>query len=323
MRLRCRTVYPDGNAPGMNSSSRPRTASPARNVATAIALIGLFAGSVALFRSVSVRLRSSPLASSGTHSLSAEPIREEVGAPAATDASALPAAIPASYGLPFPPGGVVSSAAAEIELPQPPTGDYEMNLTAGQIDALVEKRYGGLFQSLGLPPGQLARLRALLGERQQATIDAANSALQTGLNPDRDLSVILGAIGQAQAAVDMTLRNELGETILAACRDFDRTLCERNAVRDFARLIAITGEALAPEQQKQLVQILKNSPAQNPQEDMDRAIFGGINTRARISDQAIAEAAAILPPRQVELLRELQRSRVEEDAGRQRSGRQF
>ena len=308
----------------MGPSHRPGMVPAARKAAVAIAVIGLFAGALGLFRNVPSFFRSPALASSRTSPPAAGPIRGEATARAVGEAQELPSASPASHeaSASFPSSGSASRAPVEIDLPEPPTGDYELNLTSAQIGAIVEARYGSFFQSLELPPEQLARLRALLGERQQATIDAANSALQTGLNPNRDLSVILGAVEEAQAAVDTTLRNELEETILAACRDFDRTLCERNAVDDFARLVAMTGEALPMEQQKQLVRILKNSPVRNSQEDMDLAIFGGMNTRARISDPAIAEAATILTPRQMELLRELQRSWADEDTGRQRSGRQ-
>lgn len=244
------------------------------------------------------------------------PNPDEATAPAATDASALPPAIPATYQLPslVQPSSVVAPAPVEIELPPPPSGDYELNLTAEQISAIVEKRYAGLFQALGLPPERLARLRSLLVERQQATVDAANAALLVGINPVRELLTIRHAIAQYQAEIDTSLRNELGESVFAAYRDFDRTLGERNSVGDFARLLAATSEPLRPEQEAQVMQILKNFPGWDSPVDFARAIYGGIDARARISEQAVAAATTVLSPRQLELFRQIQQRQVAVDA---------
>ncbi len=203
-------------------------------------------------------------------------------------------------------GSAIPPAAVEVSLLPPPSGDFDLTLTAEQINALVETRYSGLFHALGLPADRLARLRALLAERQQATVDAANAALMVGLNPIRDLTTIRRAIEEVQAPIDAALRDELGEPVFAACRDADSAIRERNSTGDLARLLAGTSEPLRPEQEKQVMQILKNSPGQEFPMDMDRAIYGGINDRARISDQTVAAAAKVLSPRQLERFRQLQ-----------------
>lgn len=283
-----------------------------------IAVLCLFTGFALFLQTAS---KTPPLTSPippPTNERAMGPSSGEVAAHAETDVAALPPAIPAVKKSPssLPVDSAVSQSVVEINLPPPPSGDYELNLTAEQINATVEKRYGGLFQSLGLPPEQLARLRWLLAERQQASVDAANAALQAGVNPVRELPTIRSAIDEAEASIDSILRNEMGESVFNACRDFDRTLRERNLVGDFSRLLAVTGEPLQPELDRQVVQILKNFPAKDAPMDVDRAIFGGIKTRARISAQAMTEAATVLSPRQLEILRQLQRHDAAEETRR-------
>ncbi|HEX2851594.1 MAG TPA: hypothetical protein VHO24_00040 [Opitutaceae bacterium] len=195
---------------------------------------------------------------------------------------------------------------AEIALPLPPSGDFELTLTAAQISAIVERRYGAFFLSLSLPPDRLVRLRSLLIERQQVTIDAANAALLFGLNPVRDLPVIQRAIQEFQTAVDTKLREEFGDAAFTAYRDFDLTLRERNSVGDFAQRLAATAEPLRPEQEKELLLLLKNSPAEEISRNIDQAIFGGLNERAPITKETIASAARVLSPRQLEIFQTLQ-----------------
>lgn len=213
-------------------------------------------------------------------------------------------------------GGNPERAVVEFALPLSPSGDFDLSLTEEQIAALVEAQYGGVFPSLGLPPERLARLRVLLAERQQAAVDAANSALMVGINPIRELGTIRRAIEQAQAPIDAALRGELGDSVFAACREAAGSRRELNSVADLARLLAETGEPLEPEQAKQMLLILRSSPSWDQPMDIDRLIYGGINDRARISDHAAAAAGKVLSPPQMERLRQLQRHWSAVDARR-------
>lgn len=293
-------------------------ATTARKVTVAIAVLCLLAGSVFFFQTAPSFPPDTTLAPPPKNPPAIRSNPDETTAPASADTFSSPSVIPAKHQAPalILPASAFSQATVEISLPSPPSGDFELNLTAEQISALVETRYGRLFQTVGLPPEQLARLRSLLAERQQATIDAANAALLVGVNPGRELPTIQNAIEPVQEAIDTALRNELGESVFAAYRDFDRTLGEHNSVGDFARLLATTSQPLRPEQEKQVVQILKNSPGRDVPADFDRAIFGGINARARISEQALSEAATVLSSAQLELLRQLQQHWAAEDARR-------
>jgi hypothetical protein len=171
-----------------------------------------------------------------------------------------------------------------------------------EIEALVEARYGALFPTLNLPPESLARLRLLLFERQQVTIDAANAALVFGMNPVRELAAIQAGIERFQKAIDTTLREEFGEKVSATLRDHDRFLPERNTVEDFVQSAVNVGEPLDPDQQKQLMQILTRHSGPGAT-NLEAVIYGGLNQRAEISAAAITEAAVVLSPSQIELLR--------------------
>ncbi len=292
----------------MKSSGTIQRANTTRNTTVAITLICLLAGLVFIFNSTLNHSPAPTLASPQKNPTAIRLATNESTAAATTDALAPPPAMPAAELSPSPilPDSAFTQAMVEIALPLPPSGDYELELTAEQINAMVESKYGKLFQALGLPPEQSARLRSLLAERQQATVDAANAALLNGLNPITDLSIIRRAIEQAQSAIDTTLRGELGEPVFAVYRDFDRTLKERNSVGDFARLLAVTPEPLRQEQEIQMLQILRNSSDAALPADIGQAIFGDINTRAQISEQATAATAKILSPHQRDLFRQLQ-----------------
>lgn len=293
-------------------------ATTARKMTAIFAVLCAFAGLFVFFRTA----RNFSFATAcAPNSPTIAPIRKETVARAGLEASRPTA--PVNPATDQPPSPIPLAAAvsvppapAEVILPPPPSGDYDVTLTVEQIDAIVEARYGGLFRSVGLPSDRLARLRALLTDRQQTTIDAANSALLTGLDPIRDLLTIRHAIEQVQTPFDATLRTELGESVFAAYRDIDSTTRERNSVGDLARLLAATNEPLRPGQEKQVMQILKSSPGPDSPVDINRAIYGGINDRARISDPAVAAAATVLSPRQLEFFRQLQRHWSAEEARR-------
>ena len=203
-------------------------------------------------------------------------------------------------------GNKSGGASAEVELPAAPTGDYELNLSPEQLAGIVEKRYGPLLRTLPLPTDRLARFRSLLTERQQASVDAANAALLVGMNPVRETAAIRLAIDSVQEPVDATLRAEFGAAIFSAYREYDQTLGERNAVEELSRSLVVRGETLRPEQEKQLVQILKSGAPRSPGETIDRAIYGATDVRAPVTEKAVAAAARVLSPHQLAEFRKLQ-----------------
>jgi hypothetical protein len=202
---------------------------------------------------------------------------------------------------------LTASRADEPKLPAAPTGDYDLTVSPDEFAAIMERRYGNLLRNLGLAPERLARLFALLAERQLVGIDAANAAMLTGLDTTRDLPTILRAIQEAQAGVDAVIRDELGEAIFSACRDSDRVLREKKTVADLGRVLDELRCPLTPGQSEQMTRTLSASPvAEASPVDIGRAIFGEIHARAQISDAAITSAATILSPAQLNAFRQLQ-----------------
>jgi hypothetical protein len=190
-------------------------------------------------------------------------------------------------------------------LPPAPTGDYEISVTDPELQAIVEARYGAFLRSLTLTPAATARLRDLLVERQQASIDVANAAMVAGLNSIRDLATIEQAITLAEHDVDVDLAREFGTPVLSALREFESTRAERNTVDDLARALASSAEPLRPVQQQRLVQILRNLPVIGAPADINGVIYGRYDRRAGVSPEAAAAAAAQLSPRQLSALRQL------------------
>lgn len=77
-----------------------------------------------------------------------------------------------------------------------------------KLQGLVETRYAALFKALNLSPPQLARLKALLLERQSAAVDVAAASLAQGLKPNQDELRTL--VAGAQDETDRKIQLELG-----------------------------------------------------------------------------------------------------------------
>lgn len=272
-----------------------------RPLIAAIALLCLLAG-FTVFRPEVPEVSPQTIPAASSHSL--------VNSPKAEESPARPRSLPVIHATEQLPSSTRSpdpalAARTEMDLPAPPSGDFELTLTHDEIRAIIEKKYGGFFMSLGLPQERLDRLRTLLIERQQVTIDAANAALLFGLNPVRDLPAIQRGIEQFQSPVDAVLRNEFGDATFAAYRDFSRTIRERNLLGHFAGMLTAAQQTLEPAQEAQLVQILKKFPGPDSPPNFESLVHSGLNDRAQVSSQAFEAANAVLSPRQLELLREL------------------
>jgi hypothetical protein len=287
---------------------------PVLRIAAAVAVLCLLVG---FFLSRQKAQESRPEAISSSSS-GFPAIGRTVANPTTPRRSTSLPAVPAADQSPAPTATTssVPASATEVNLPAPPSGDFELAATKEEIKALVEMRYGELLRALALPQERQDRFRALLIERQEVTIDAANAAILFGLNPVRDLPAIQRAIEQFQSPIDTTLRNEFGESVFAAYRDFDQTIRERNSVTLFARQLAAFHEALRPEQEKQMMQILKKFPGPDFPTDIDGVIYGRVRERARIGEQAVAAAAEVLSPRQLEVFRQLAQREPSENAPR-------
>lgn len=197
-----------------------------------------------------------------------------------------------------------ASPVREVVLPPAPNGDFEVVMSDEELTALVNARHGALLPTLRLPPLETSRLQALLVERERAAMEAANAAIQIGMNPERDLATLHRAIEIARSEVDAQVRREFGPHIADACQAFEQSRPARNTVADLALALARANLPLRPEQERKLAHLL-SSPSDVPPANITQAIFGNPNRRAPLEPRHLAAAAKILSPSQLETLRRL------------------
>lgn len=163
--------------------------------------------------------------------------------------------------------------------------------------ARIEQRYGELFKSLNLPPDQLAKLKDLLVERENAGRDVMASAREQGLdmrNADsRDQLRQLTA--DLQAEIDASIGSTLGTNVADALTNYNSTTQQRNAVNNFNEKLANTvgGQTLNSSQSQQFATILADTGTQQ-------------GRNVLITDATITRAAAVLTNDQLTALKQLQ-----------------
>ena len=161
-------------------------------------------------------------------------------------------------------------------------------------EARIDNRYATLFKQLNLPPEQLAALKSLLAERENANRDVWASAAAQGLNPRDNRDELRQLTADLQAEVDENIKATLGENVLGAIENYNNTAPQRNVVNDFNQKLAITGASLSDSQSQQLTSIIAET-----------AQTSGRNN-VIITDATIARAQAVLTPAQVATLTQLQ-----------------
>jgi hypothetical protein len=160
-------------------------------------------------------------------------------------------------------------------------------------EARIDNRYSTLFKQLNLPPEQLAALKSLLAERENANRDVWASAAAQGLNPRDNRDELRQLTADLQAEVDENIKTTLGENVYGAIENYNNTAPQRNVVSDFNQKLAITGASLSDSQSQQLTNIIAET-----------AQSSGRNVI--ITDATIARAQAVLTPAQVSTLTQLQ-----------------
>lgn len=225
-------------------------------------------------------------------------------APALADrAPEAPSAAPASEPADGPPAGAPGDrqggpggnrgarfGAAMAELMKDPEFAAAMKLDQ---EARIDNRYATLFKQLNLPPEQLAALKSLLAERENATRDVWASAAAQGLNPRDNREELRQLTADLQAEVDENIKTTLGENVLKSIENYNLTAPQRNVINDFNQKLAIGGSSLNDSQSQQLTTILAET-----------AQSSGRNVL--ITDATIARAQAVLTPAQVAALTQLQ-----------------
>ncbi len=179
----------------------------------------------------------------------------------------------------------------------------------------VEIRYAALFRSLNLSPDQAERLKALLVDRQNSRRDVIAALEQQGLNPRSDPEAFRKMVADAEAAVDTSLRSVLGESGYQQLTQYERTQPQRNLVGTLQQHLSSSDAPLSHAQSEQLVQILaSNAPAQDGRQS--HRVFTSPGTTglngvvgagsARITSEALTQAATVLNETQLKALKLLQ-----------------
>ncbi len=186
-----------------------------------------------------------------------------------------------------PRGGGAQFAAQMATLMQDPEFTEAWKL---QQEARIERRYGALFKDLNLPPDQLATLKSLLAERENAGREVWATAAAQGLNPRESRDQLRELTAEFQAEVDANIANTVGPNVVAAIEAYNNTGSQRNTVNEFSERLSNTGQPLNDSQSRQLTAILAETGQQQ-----------GRNTL--ITDATITRAAGVLTHEQLTQLK--------------------
>jgi hypothetical protein len=186
----------------------------------------------------------------------------------------------------------------------------------------LDLRYAALFKALHLNPAQLDRFKQLLVDKQNSAMDVLAAAHNQDLLTSGDGSAVKALMQQENQSVDAAIRAVLGDTAYEEYQDFERTQPERRAIDQLASRLSYTDTPLTTEQAEALVNLLSAertaqpaasaTPATSvqfamvtPGGDAAFSLMGG-GPPPPITDEAVADAQAILSEPQLEAMRELQ-----------------
>jgi hypothetical protein len=196
-------------------------------------------------------------------------------------------------------------------------------LMALQQKSGLDSRYSALFKSLGLSPEQLERFKDLLVEKRSSTSDVRSAAREQGLNTRKDRATYEKLVADAQAEIDASIRDTIGEAGFAKYENYEKTLPQRNTVNQLEQRLSYSSTPLSSQQAEQLVAILAAADQGASTNVMNAPIPGmgpgpfAIQARGRdtrITDATINQALGVLAAPQVEALRQLKQEQEAQSA---------
>jgi hypothetical protein len=213
---------------------------------------------------------------------------------------------------PSPPAGPVPRDMTEAFVARLQNPEFQAAQIA-QARAQLDGQYAELFRRLNLPTAQLNDLRNLLVDRRTASTDVLAAATAAGLNLRENAAQIAELTREAQAEIDTAIAATLGPEAFATYQFYQQTPAQRLVVSQLEQRLSYSTTPLTEQQRDQLIRALwQNAPdAQrtNPQNVVVNFAMGGtpvVSSGPLVTDAAIAQAAAILSPAQLEALREIQ-----------------
>jgi hypothetical protein len=196
-------------------------------------------------------------------------------------------------------------------------------LWTDQQKARISSTYGALFKSLNLTPEQTAQFQNLLAERQMSILDVLSAARAEGVT-GRDQ--IASLVQQAGSAIDSQIQSLLGPDGYSQYNNYLQTIPQRNQVNQLQTLLVTSGGTpLQDYQTQQLAQILaQNSAASSSGQRAGGGGGGGFLgaiggmgglfatpvTGPTITANAVAQAAGVLTPAQLQVLQQMQQQQA-------------
>ena len=190
-------------------------------------------------------------------------------------------------------------------------------LAAIRMKGQINQIYAPLFKSLNLSPDQLAQFQSLLTEKQQSLMDVMQAAREQGINPRADPDGFKTLVTQAQAQVDASIQQALGDAGFQQYQQFQQTLPERNVVNSLQQQLSYTQTPLTDDQANQMIQLLaQNQPQRagngtagttnggNPGPNVMSLLNGG--GTAKVTSDAVNAASGVLSGPQVSALQQIQ-----------------
>lgn len=185
------------------------------------------------------------------------------------------------------------------------------NLLAVQAKPQLDSRYGPFFKALQLRSDTVDRLKSLLIEKQQATRDAMNLAVQQDLGKD---PLAAGkAVGDAATPVNQQIQALLGDAGFAELRHFEGTILERATVTQLQLSLGYTSAPLTDAQCDQLTQLIARNSATPGRFNISSGGPLFSNDTALVTDQDIEQARGFLDTQQLAALKDLQAAQIAND----------
>ncbi len=181
----------------------------------------------------------------------------------------------------------------------------------GQMDLM----YGSLFKCLQLPDAELEAFKGMLLDKQMALVDSSMDMMNSSATPE-EKKAAADRMKETTAAYDAQLKALLGDENYAVYQSFEATQAERMQVSLFKGSLA-AGDQMTDEQEDSLVRAMhdartgfqSSAPGFGDSQSADPAQFTPdriakfLEESARLQEQYVAKAAAILTPTQLELFK--------------------
>lgn len=196
-------------------------------------------------------------------------------------------------------------------------------LWTDQQKARINSTYGALFKNLNLTPEQTAQFQNLLAERQMSMLDVLSAARAEGITGRDQIGNLMQ---QASSQIDSQIQSLLGPDGYSQYTNYLQTMPQRNQVNQLQTLLVTSGATpLQDYQTQQLTQILaQNSAASSSGQRTGggggAGFFGAMGglgglfatpvTGPTITPNAVAQAASVLTPAQLQVLQQMQQQQA-------------